>query len=385
MATTFGSSRLGVSVVSRTAPPSRGIPTGTDTWFVAAVTDVGPTDKAIEVRDLAQFEDEFGARTAGNIELWDALDVFFREGGKRAYIARGDGAAAADITDAADLFVSGLGPGQVSAIGFPLAADADVAEALWPHAQANNRFAIADVPDATDASALEAYGALLQDLDTNDGSGAVFGPHVMVPPPAGVLGASPRKIPASPVIAALCARVDETGNPNQAAAGRWLPLQYVSELTYDVGMDERANLLDAGVNLMGEIYGVLENYGFQTPVEQNSENPFWQANCSRMRMALVAQALAIGENYMFRPIDGQGARANAFKTDLEAMLLTYFSVGALYGREPEDAFLVQVGETVNTDDTIAQGRLRAVASVVLSLHAKAIEIELVSVPVGGQV
>jgi hypothetical protein len=340
---------------------------------------VGPTDKSVVVRDLAQFEAEFGTRTGANIELWDALDVFFREGGKRAIVARG-----VALADALDLFHFGQGPGQLSCIGFPLAADAASMEALWPHAAANNRFVIGDVPDAVDSSGLEAYGDALQAVDTSEGLGALFGPHVLVPAPAGVVGASPRKVPASPVIAALCARVDETGNPNQAAAGRWQPLQYVSELTYDVDMDERADLLDHGVNLMGEIYGVLENYGFQTPVEQNIDNPFWQANCSRTRMSLVAEALAIGENYMFRPIDGQGERASGFKTDLEAMLLGYWTSGALFGSEPAEAFRVDVGETINTEETIAQGKLRATATVVLSLHAKAVEIELVSIPIGGQ-
>lgn len=371
---------LGVTVQSRTAPPSSGAPTATDGWFVAAVTDVGDQGVAQEVRDLATFENLFGPRVAGNIPLWDAMDVFFREGGKRAIISRG---TAADLPAALAHFPDTLGPGQVSAIGYTLDAENAANATLWTHAQSTNRVVVADFPpDLAPAD----QGAFIDVVnDVSGGWGAFFGYPVTVPGPTGVIGAVSRTIPASPVIAALCARVDETGNPNQAAAGRWLPLQYVTSLTRDPTMGEREGLLDSGFNTFASVYGVLENYGFQTPVTEQADNPYWQFNCSRMRMALVAQGKSIGENYMFRPIDGQGALATSFKGALDAMMLDYFNVGALYGDVPADAFRVDVGSQVNTIDSIAQGQLRAVASVALTLHAKSVEIELVTVPVGGQV
>jgi hypothetical protein len=311
---------LGVTVTARTTPPTGGIPTATDTWFVLADTDVGDDTVATQVSDLADFENQFGPRLAGNIALWDALDVYFREGGKRAYIAVGTDATALDQ------FTEQLGPGQLSAIGGT--PDDTLFEMLWTHAADHNRVVIGDVP----------------------------GP-----------------------------RVDETGNPNQAAAGRQWPLQYVVDFTQTFTDVDRADLLDAGVNLFANIYGVLENYGFQTTVDQRDDNPFWQLNCSRMRMALVANAQAIGENFMFRPIDGRGILASSLADGLNAMLLGYYSVNALYGDSPLDAFDVNVGQSVNTIESIAQGTLRAVATVVLTLHAKAIQIELVTVPVGGTV
>ena len=377
---TFGTPGLGVSITTKTSPPTRGIPTATDTWFVSAYTDVGSTTAAQEVRDLAQFELKFGTRTAANIPLWDAMDTYFREGGKRAIVGR---SLIADPSTGLALFPFTMGPGQVSAIGYvPSAANNNL---LWAHAAANNRFAIGDIPDLASVNTASTIAVVNGTTDATDGVGAHFGPWVNIPPQAGVAGAPARKVPASPVIAALCARVDETGNPNQAAAGRWLPLQYVTSMTYDITMPQRVTLLDEGCNMFGNIYGVLENYGFQTLVNQGVDNPFWQANCGRMRMALIAHAQAIGENYMFRTIDGQGILANAFAGQLEAMLLGYFSAGALFGADPVDAYRVDVGGTVNTVTTIAQGKLRAVAQVVLSLHAKAVEIELVTVPVGGQV
>lgn len=368
---------LGVTVTARTTPPTGGIPTATDTWFVLADTDVGDDTVATQVSDLADFENQFGPRLAGNIALWDALDVYFREGGKRAYIAVGTDATALDQ------FTGQLGPGQLSAIGGT--PDDTLFEMLWTHAADHNRVVIGDVPGPSVQDVGDLIGLADGVSDVRNGTGGLFGPWVVVPGPAGVTGVTERQVPASPVIAALCARVDETGNPNQAAAGRQWPLQYVVDFTQTFTDVDRADLLDAGVNLFANIYGVLENYGFQTTVDQRDDNPFWQLNCSRMRMALVANAQAIGENFMFRPIDGRGILASSLADGLNAMLLGYYSVNALYGDSPLDAFDVNVGQTVNTIESIAQGTLRAVATVVLTLHAKAIQIELVTVPVGGTV
>lgn len=377
---TYGSPALGVSVTTRNSPPTGGIPTATDTWFVAAYTDVGTSLVPQYVRDLAEFETKFGPRTGVNIALWDAMDVYFREGGKRAYVVRG---AVAGLQAALDTLLATLGAGQVSAVNYVFDASGATLTSLINHAAATNRVAIVDTADSSDVTALKTYGNLVQ--DETIGSGGIFAPYLIVPAPAGVVGGSTRRVPPSSAIAALCARVDETGNVNQAAAGRWLPYQYVNDLAYDFLVADRIQMLDAGVNTSAEIYGVLENYGFQTLVPQSIDNPYWQLNCSRMRMALVAQAQAIGENYVFRPIDGRGELANDLKSQLDAMLLEYWSIGALYGNEPQDAYRVEVGSTINTPTTIAQGKLRAVADVCLTLHAKAVSIDLVTVPVGGNV
>jgi hypothetical protein len=371
---------LGVHVTARTAPPTGGIPTDTSTWFVAADTDVGDDTKATEVSDLGDFETKFGPRVAGNIALWDALDAFFREGGRRAVVAT---ATSSNLGTQLPLFTEKLGPGQLSAIG--MTPDDALLEALWSHASANNRVVIGDVPGPA-VQTVSALTALADAIgDQQSGWGGLFGPWVTIPGPVGVTGVTERQVPASPIIAALCSRVDETGNPNQAAAGRSFPLQYVTDFTQDFTDTERVTLLDSGVNTMADVYGVLENYGFQTTVNQVENNPFWQLNCSRMRMAIVAQAKAIGENFMFKPIDGKGLLANQLAGALEAMLLGYYQLNGLYGETPNDAFRVVVGASVNTTSSIAQGSLKATASVRLTLHAKDVEIELVSVPIGGTV
>jgi hypothetical protein len=374
---------LGVSVTTRTAPPTRGITVDTGTWFVAAFTDVGTLGIPTEVTSLSNFEALFGTRTAGNISLWDNMDVFFREGGKRAIISRGaTGQAGLDVALAT--FNVHLGPGQVSAVGYTVDATNLANISLFNHARTFDRIAIGDVLDevVTPTAQQKAMGTTLNDTE---GVGGLFGPHVWVPAPAGVVGGSARRMAIAPVIAALCARVDETGNPNQAAAGRWLPFQYVTDLVWQYSDADRVTLLDLGINTASEVYGVLENYGFQTPVAQSVSTPFWQLNAARMRMTLKARSKAIAEQYMFRPLDGRGVLAGALRADLAGMLLAYYEANGLYGATPAQAFDVQTGVTINTAAVAATGTLKAVCSVVLSMHAKAIQIELVSVPVGGSI
>lgn len=76
---------------SQTAPAA--------TFFVAGLAHRGPTDEAVLVRSLADFERRFGPRvTYGS--LHDQLATFFGEGGSRAYVARvvGDAATLGTVT-----------------------------------------------------------------------------------------------------------------------------------------------------------------------------------------------------------------------------------------------------------------------------------------------
>jgi len=215
--------------------------------------------------------------------------------------------------------------------------------------------------------------------------GLMVGPWCNIPAPTGVTGGAERKVPGSAVAAGLIARADGLGNPNRAAAGRDFPLQFVTSFETELSDFDQEALLDGGVNPFANIYGVLELYGFQTVIDQSDSNPFWQANCGRARMWLVAQAKAVGENYVFKTIDGKGQLQQKLKSDLEAVCLQLYGVDGLFGETPQEAFAVEVGAAINTTDTIAQGELHAVMEARLGLHAKAVLIDLVSIPVTGNV
>jgi hypothetical protein len=87
----------GVVVSSRSQPPSRGISTDVGAWFVVGAAQKGPTTRAQLVRNMTEFQLYFGTRQSYSL-LWDALEIFFREGGSQAYVVRVAGASAVTAT-----------------------------------------------------------------------------------------------------------------------------------------------------------------------------------------------------------------------------------------------------------------------------------------------
>src|ERR1044072_823019 len=194
---------LGVEVRTRTSVAARGPSTDTGTAFLAVKPTDGPTDRAVLVRSIADFVAEYGDRT-GNAVAYDWLDTYFREGGRRAYVAK----YTTDVANGLALFGRELGPGQVAAP--EETAGATTYGALLSHAAANNRFAVLDVTNDDTLAAMATSAGLIP--GTNTDYGALFGPWLTVPGQAGVVGAADREVPASAAVAALAQRVDVLGN-----------------------------------------------------------------------------------------------------------------------------------------------------------------------------
>jgi hypothetical protein len=370
---------VGVDIITTTAALPKSQPTATDGLFVVGPAPTGNLTQAVECRSMNDVETSIGVRGAGNQLLYDSLDVFFREGGRRAVVGAYN--TPGTIDTALANFPKQLGPGQVSAPA-EAAQSATVWAKLLDHAAANNRFALLDPGDNQTQAQLVTAGGTFP--TSNPSYGMLCGPRVIVPAPANVVAGVAREVPPSGVIAALIARADGLGNPNRAAAGKDFPLQYATDLESDFVGGENT-LLNAKVNPFVQRYGVMQAYGFQTGVVQDPNTAFWQANASRTRMWLVAKAAEIGENYMFKPIDGRGILLMQLKSDLEALCKDLWEVNGLYGEEPSDAYSVVVSSAINTTDTIAQGELHASVEVRLTLHAKRVIINLITVPLTGVV
>jgi hypothetical protein len=371
---------VGVTVSARTAMVPQNVPILTDTAFLTfKMATTGDATKAYDCRSLADFVAAYGVRTVTNQAAYDWVETFFNEGGQRVVTAQYLTTHSIGMA----LLIADFGPGQFANIGET--PGAVLSAAMIADCVLKNRVAILDVAvtDVTTAL-LTTFAGTLTGLANSDYC-AAFGPWVNVPPPSGIAGGSARVVPASAVICALCARVEAGGNPNRAAAGRDYPLQYTTGFSYSVSKVDRETLLNLGLNTFSTVYGVLENYGFQTPVVTDPNNPYWQFNVSRTRMWIMARAQAIGENYVFKTIDGKGLIAKALEGDLTAMLADLYAVNGLYGLTPQAAYLVNVSSAINTINSIAQGQLHAVMEVKPSLHAKSIILELVTVPLTGTV
>lgn len=84
----------GVSVKTGARPGASTLErTPSATYFVAGQAERGSTVDPIEIRSMAEYAEKLGARVAYGT-LYDDLEMFFAEGGSRAYVARVVGAAA---------------------------------------------------------------------------------------------------------------------------------------------------------------------------------------------------------------------------------------------------------------------------------------------------
>lgn len=83
----------GVDVKDISTAPARTVPLNTGTWFIAGITEQGRIDEPVEIRNMEQYIAEFGDFVSYGT-LYNALDVFFREGGSIAQVVRIVGADA---------------------------------------------------------------------------------------------------------------------------------------------------------------------------------------------------------------------------------------------------------------------------------------------------
>ena len=108
--------RPGTEIIIRETPPVRSAPTDTGVWHVIGITEKGPTEPQ-HVQSMADYVRIFGSRVSYGM-LYDALDSFFHEGGREAYVSRVVGPTPVnsfvvlnDAGAAPSLRVEALGPG----------------------------------------------------------------------------------------------------------------------------------------------------------------------------------------------------------------------------------------------------------------------------------
>jgi hypothetical protein len=493
-----------VTTALSSPPPIPNVPTAT--WFVTGLSQRGKAGKAISIQSMSDFNLKCGSRT-NYASLYDALDLFFRDGGQQAYVSRVVGPAAVasfvilqdrastpidtikvwansvgawgnqltvqvvagslantyqlvigyngatvetspnlsspqdavnwaaalsnyvTITDLASttaapnnnpavvsatpltsgaddnaaitethwttaltVFAPDMGPGQVSAPG----RTTDAAhQALLAHAATNNRTALLDAVDTATASTLitAATAAVTGGLDGS--RGCLCAPWVTIPGIQSTNGIpSPaRSVAPSALFAATIARSDIAsgtnggiGVPNQniAAAGAVNGAsKYAIGVSQAYSDTDRGTLNAAGVNVIRQLAGVVQVYGFRTL----SLDPQWyQLNWARLRMAIQNDGQAIAASVAeFATIDAKGQLLGRLNGQLAGMLQAYWQVGALYGNSATDAFVVDTSSQVNTAATAAAGQVLATLSVRRSAMAEYTQISILNVPLTEQV
>lgn len=373
---------IGVTVTTSETPQRIGDGSNTGTLFLVGTTSSGPTG-VTSCFSLSDYIAAYGQRDPTGAILYDEVETFFRERGQQAFVASvgATGTDAACVTKLA-VFTPDRGPGQVAIPGRP---SATIRDGLIAHAKANNRIGLLDLGDT--GSAASFVTALATPTD-GDYLIPVAGSAII----PGLTPGTTRTVPASAVVAALCARVSATDNDNQWPAGRKWPLRFVTGFTAAYGAsslagtqvfsDSDLNTLNtAGINVFAARYGVLCLFGFVTAKLQSADLIFWSGGASRERMALVSEAQALGDYYLFDTLDGQGHVITALAGDLQGLIASHWTAGALYGATALEAGSANLGPPVNTPQTLAAGQLNALLDVRVSPDVESVGINIAFTPV----
>lgn len=283
-----------------------------------------------------------------------------------------ENATEAEWDAARALFTADLGPGKEVLPGHTTSA---AQEASLANCEVKGRTARLDAIDGTKDEAI-AQAATLRAQSTARFGGLSW-PWAVV---KGIAPGTTRTVPYSAVDTGLAARNAALGfTPNDAAAGDLgIAPDFVIGLSQPaLSEDEREEMNDAGVNVAREMLGSVRTYGYRTLVNPLVDDTWLNLANADTDAFIKAKGKALGERFVFKTIDGRGKLAAKFASAISGEILgPLYEAGALFGDTPEDAYEVRVGPDVNTPETIAEGKLRAIVRVRMSEMAEMVEIEI---------
>lgn len=373
-------SRPGVTLTRSETRPARSARTTTGPAFIVGLTGTVDADAlgvAKPCLSLTDYATRFGSRaahvTAGNAFMYDTAEFFFKEGGSELFVKSATTFDAAGVTAALALIPKSLGPGQVAAPGLTVAAGH---AAVMAHGLANNRIPILDAPDTPTVATLTAATTVAGATAESERISGLFAPWVVVP---GVTSGTTRTIPPSAIVMGLMSYNDGRGiTPNQPSAGaEYGESAHGLRVTQTYAEADRVTLNANGLNLLRDIYGGVRVYGYRTLADPTADELYLPLSNARLFMAVHAEGEAIAERFVFRQLDGRRLTTSQYGGELAGMLLPYWERGSLYGDTPDEAFSVDVGPNVNTDESMAAGFLKAIVRMRMSPFGEEVVLELV--------
>lgn len=254
------------------------------------------------------------------------------------------------VTAALARFTRDLGPGQEACPDWQTPA---AHGPLLASAMDHNRFA------ACDSTGVESKATTLTLVNAIQGNvngyrGALVHPWVTI---TGTATETGRTVPASAFFAAKCNQVDLAVGPNQAPAGAQYGRQTSSLVTGVTGSysDADANELEAaGVTLVINRRGQVQIDGNVTLAEPGGVDDEWlQTGNVRFLMAIIAEFEAEGESLEHIQV----TPINIAKANLAATGVMMRHEDSLFPTEDDPGWIVDTGDSVNTEETIGDGEL----------------------------
>jgi hypothetical protein len=302
----------------------------------------------------------------GDDDIDAALRAYFAAGGQ-AITVQGWQATPSTLPGlAAAVALLPPGPGQVLA---PEAVSSVNHRVVGPAAWAQNKVALLNGPSGASESALLALSTADRASGADMRAAGLWADWESWADPA---GGAPHNVPATVAVAGMIARNDRLyRNPNIAAAGSRGRSQS-SGLLAPAPRSEASitTLKNAQVN-SGKVFGSeVRNYGFRTLADLSVIPHWFDFSGARTIMAFRALAAGADEEIVFDQIDGKRTLQDRYEGSLRQVLKGLYDAGALFGDNPDAAYHVDVGPSVNPVSELAQGRIAATVRVRVSTFAE---------------
>lgn len=308
-----------------------------------------PARKPQLVTSWEQFKDMFGDIQEGNFVLAHGVHGFFRNGGRRCWVARVAESANVDETnkelnDALDAFKA---INEIALVAIPGATADVVQNAILEHCETHGRFAILD---GCRTKALSKQAVRGQTRDSS--CGAIYFPWIEVfdPVSTGTVYAPP-----SAHIAGVYARVDAERGVHKASANE--VIHGASGVEVEISDTEQGPLNLASINIIRLINGKPTLWGARTLA--GKEEAEWRYINVRRLINFLQRSIDEGTKWVvFEPND-EPLWAQV-RLNVGALMHDLFRQGAFQGSSPREAYFVKCDKETTTQDDINRGTVNIV-------------------------
>jgi uncharacterized protein len=355
--------------------PVSGVSTSVTAFIGAAIR--GRTYGPVEIKSWSEFEQRFGGLNASS-ELGYAVQQFFLNGGKQAWVVRGARQLSAEkviqgirALDGVEIFNLLVMPGL---------ADMKTLFAAADYCQKRRAFLIVDAPTKAKTPA-QVRQWIESEAGIRSPNAAVYYPWIKIADPLN--GNTPRLAAPSGTVAGLYSRIDSTRGVWKTPAGVEANLVGVQSLDYVVTDAENGVLNELGVNALRVFAGRAPVvWGGRTLVAADSSGSEWKYISVRRLALFLEESIDRGTRWaVFEPNDEPlwaqiRLSASVFMHDL-------FRQGAFQGSTPAQAYFVKCDRETTTAADVNLGSVNIVIGfaplkpaefVVLKIQQKAGQI-----------
>lgn len=349
--------------------------------------EVGRTTPETTRAALATAIERIGAVTVGN-QTRKAFDVTLGVNtglplvAAAANFAGGDSDSASvtddEMTAALESVLKAEGPMQVVTPG--RTTDESI-EALAAYLAEYDRTGLAEQADDLSVGTIEASCAALRaSLGTDaEGQGRLIGMWAQHATGPGVTPGTTRTVPWTIIQAGLIARLQRAeGHPNVAPFEDFGVPRWATGVTRTFSAADAETLFGAGCNIVKLYRGNPRNATFRT-LEVDGSSEWVDLAHTRIERAIRAQAADVGRGMGSRVINADTLAR--FGTLLRARLEAMWTVGALFGATPDEAYVVDT-DSVNDVTSMAAREVNVAVGFKASEHAEQVRITLAKVPLG---